>query len=186
MNTTTMERPPLVQVIGTVIGITPAPAANRSGKIKLDDGKILSAFPDKLQHVYEGHTYDFGCVETNKAGVIYRDVKAVRPAAQQPQRQAPVAPPRAQASQVRPAPAQRSEPIEPPRHEPQRQPQNGNGGGYYKSTDPRDAKRMWMCSQLNALITSRQVVISTDGITEANRMLSEAYDVTIGQEDTAG
>ena len=183
MNTMTMERPPLVSIVGTVVNISPAPAGNRSGKIKLDDGRILSAFADKLQMIEIGGTYDFGCVVTQKAGVNYHDVKAIRPA----QSQQYSAPPRSQPSRVAPGETQRSAPVN--QHvDPPRQPSNGNGnnGAYYRPTSPKDARRMFICSQMNALIQSHQIApLNAQSIADAIAMLAEAYDATLGQEDAA-
>ena len=168
----TME---LTKIVGTVHHITPAPAANRSGRIKLDSGQILSAYPEKLKNLSEGDTCEFGCTETHKGGVIYYDVKTVLPATppnivltpegQRHQRQASTVT-NGHSVGTRKAPM--------------------NGEQYYKPTSPRDSKRMFVCSQMNALIASRQVVLTTEGIAEAIKMISEAYDQTIGLEDTAG
>ena len=182
MNTVTTERPPLTKIVGTVADITAAEARNKPGKIELEDGKILRAFADKLQMVQVGGTYDFGCERNEVGGVTYNNVKAIR-ASSAPQHQHP----RAQAQHAR-QDVQRSEPPEPER-QPQRQPNNGgngNGGNYYRPTAPKDARRMFICSQMNALITSHQVQPNAQAIADAIAMLSEAYDATLGQEDAAG
>ncbi|MGA9855087.1 MAG: hypothetical protein WBR29_07420 [Gammaproteobacteria bacterium] len=179
MNTTVMERPPLVSVVGTVVHMSAAPAANRSGKIKLDNGAILSAFPDKLQQIAEGHVYDFGCVETNKLGVIYRDVKTVRLIPQPEVFRQHSTPPRSQSARQTPAPAQRSAPVnahvDPP-HNPQ--PQNGNGGPFYKATHPRDARRMWVSKMLGDLVQAHQVTSDKESIRRAIIDLCELYEET--------
>lgn len=187
MNTAVLERPPLVTISGTVLEIVPAPASNRSGKIKLDDGKILSAFPDKLSAIVEGGSYDFGCTETNKSGVIYRDVKTVRTAAAPASGYAGQHTRHAAPAQPRPAAVRQSAPVEPAHREPPRQerPQSNGNGNYYRPTSPQDARRMFLCSQLNAMITSHQVTMTSQGIAEAIAMLAEAYDATIGAEDQA-
>lgn len=143
-----------------------------SGSIKDTNGDYYGVHKSRLHDFAVGQAYEFD-FSVSDSGYRNVDVKTIQPlAAARPQQ-------RAQAHEQR-QDVQRSAPVEPPKNG------NGNGNGYYKSTDPKDAKRMWMCSQLNALITSRQVVISTEGIAEANRMLSDAYDQTIGQEDAAG
>jgi len=55
---------------------------------------------------------------------------------------------------------------------------------YDRPTHPRDAKRMFICSQMNAMISSRQIVLQADIIAEAIEMLAKAYDQTLGTEDT--
>lgn len=172
MNTMTMERPPLVSIVGTVINISPAPAGNRSGKIKLDDGRILSAFADKLQMIEIGGTYDFGCVVTQKAGVNYHDVKAIRPAAQQYS-----APPRSQPARQAPGETQRSAPVN--QHvDPPRQPSNGNN--YYRPTAPRDAERMFVCANLGHFIDRGAVSLEAGQMVDAVNILREVWQSTFG------
>lgn len=169
MNTAVLERPPLTQIIGTVVKIIDPPAANKPGKIHLDDGKILSAFAEKISYVQPGGTYDFGC----KINGVYKNVHTVRPAAA----------PRAQAQTAR-QPVRQSAPVEPPHQEPQRPTQNGNGNNqYFRPTSPKDARRMFICSQMNALITSHQVQPNAQAIADMIQMLADAYDATLGAED---
>jgi hypothetical protein len=177
MNTMTAERPPLTQIIGTVVFKSPAPAPNRSGKLKLEDGKILSAFPDKLVLVEVGGTYDFGCVVTEKQGVNYHDVKVVRPAPQAPQPSHRAQPELAQ-SRPQPQQQQRSAPMDQASTQQRKPPPD-----YNRQTHPVDSRRMFICSQLNAMIQSRQLVLDTVPIIEAIDMLIRAYDQTLGQED---
>lgn len=179
MNTTTMERPPLIKIVGTVEEILSAPARNKPGRIKLTDGKSLSAFADKLQMVEYGRTYDFGCERNEVNGVIYHNVKAVRETTAEAQLRQTRA--QAQNGAQNAAPRQ-SAPIEPPQHE--HRPNNGgNGNNYFRPTSPKDAKRMFICSQLNAIITSRQIDLDANSIAATIEMLTDAYDRTIGLDD---
>jgi hypothetical protein len=183
MNTTVMERPPLVSIVGTVLNITPALAANRSGKIKLDDGKILSAFPDKLQIIEVGRSYDFGCVVTQKAGVNYHDVKAIR-AAPQPQafRAPPSHAPAVRATDNYPShqAARRDAAAQPQRTAPvQHEAPQHTANDYNRQTHPADARRMFVCAQISALIKSHQlqvVPLNPVAITETIDLLAKAYD----------
>lgn len=145
-----------------------------SGSIKDANGDYYGVHKSALNRFQEGAEYEFD-FSTNGA---FRniDVKTIQPiASARPQQ-------RAQAHEQR-QDVQRSGPVEP-----QRQPHgggNGNGGNY-RPTHPRDARRMFICSQMNALITSHQVQPNTQSIADAIAMLAEAYDATIGQEDAAG
>ena len=63
---------------GTVVAIAPSPAANRSGKIKLQEGDVLYAFPEKLKLVAEGVRYEFDVEPYVKEGKQYLNVKNLR------------------------------------------------------------------------------------------------------------
>ena len=197
MNTQTLERPTIRTATITVQFVNEPKGRARSGSIKDIDGIYFWVKPDMLAEFQPGEQHDIEYTETVSEGFTNRTIKAHRLVLQEqrpasaPQRQAPLstdptnypsrnAPPRAQA-QTRSDPVQRSAPVDPP--PPQRQPQNGNGNGYYRPTSPKDARRMFICSQMNALITSHQVRPNTDDIAAAIAMLSDAYDMTLGQED---
>lgn len=65
-------------------------------------------------------------------------------------------------------------------------PQQQNGkkmDQYFKPTSPRDSKRMFICSLMNAMIQSRQVVLDNGPLSDAITMLADVYDRTIGKED---
>lgn len=189
MNTAVMERPPLVSIIGTVVHKSPAPAANRSGKIKLDNGAILSAFPDKLAQIEEGHAYDFGCVESNKSGVIYRDVKTARLVPQPqafhaPESHAPASairsqqqqstPPRSQAARTAAADQQRSAPVN-DRPEPQQffEP---------KPRKPSDSKQIWVCAMLRADIEANRVGADETELDARAEMWGRIWERRFGQD----
>lgn len=168
----------LTQIIGTVHQITPAPAANRSGRIKLDSGQILSAYPEKLKLAVEGGTYEFGCSETHKGGVVYYDVKIVRPveAVDASQFRAPVARPQRGPT----APQQSPAPVVKPA------PSNGNGNGYYRPTSPEDKKSMFRCACVTAAIKSRQVALTRDTLAELIAEIDAAYDMAVIENLAAG
>jgi hypothetical protein len=62
-----------------------------------------------------------------------------------------------------------------------------NAQQYYqpRPTAPRDAKRMALCSWMNAFIQTGRVERSKEAVVETIMMLSDAYDETIGQDDQA-
>ena len=199
--TTNTERPPLVKIVGTVADIILASAHNKPGKIELESGKILHAFSDKLQMVRKGEAYDFGCEPTEFRGVLNHTVRAVR-AAGGPSKQlgstpgsfvtheevlAQRRPQRAIDAQTVLLNAGRQEPRgdftefrEPVQ---QVKPQTQQSKDYYKPTNPRDAKRMALCSWINAFIQTGRVERSKEAVVETIMMLSDAYDETIGQDD---
>lgn len=201
--TTQADRPPLVKIVGTVADITLASAHNKPGKIELESGKILYAFPDKLQMIKKGETYDFGCETTEFRGVLNHTVRAARAAGgsdklgpapsnfvtteevlaqRRPQPQRAID---AQAVLLNSGQSARQEPRgdftefrEPAQTKAPLQSQN-----YYKPTNPRDAKRMALCSWINAFIQTGRVERSKEAVVETILMLSDAYDETIGQDD---
>lgn len=160
MNEPATKLPPLVDVEGVIAEIIPAPAPNRSGRVVLEDGKRLGAFPDKLAKLAEGQAYRFGCTKRVVDGVVYHDVKTWKHLTPNGHQAEPVTRPQA--------------------------PQQGNGkkmDQYFKPTSPRDSKRMFICSLMNAMIQSRQVVLDTGPLTDAVTMLGDVYDRTVGKED---
>ena len=50
-------------------------------------------------------------------------------------------------------------------------------GNYRQVTHPTDAKSMFVCSQINAMITSHQIEMTVEAVARAIRMLGEAYDL---------
>jgi hypothetical protein len=156
----TVDRAPLERATITVKSVV----HNGPGKpsvIKDTAGLSFGIWPDKAGAVQAGSTYE---IEFDMNG-SYRNIKTVR-------------------ASDRPGPApeqftggQRQAAPPPPAH------REGNGGGNYRPTAPRDARRMFLCSQLNALITSHQVQPTSQAIADAIMMLSDAYDATIGRED---
>lgn len=185
MNTaSTMEREPLISIVGTVLGKAPAPSARQPGKVKLTSGQVLQAFPEKLQQIVEGQSYDFGCSTSEFKGVIHNTIRSMRaaPAAQpSPQYSAP---PRSQPQRTAPADPQRSAPVN--QHVPPPQsstPQNGNGN--YRPTSPKDARRMFLCASFTAFVKAGRVERNRDAMAETLDMLSEVYDEKIGIDDAA-
>jgi hypothetical protein len=177
MNTATLERPQQGQLEYTTITVAyvnePKPG-QKSASIKDVDGVYYWIKPAEQRNYQPGASYEVGFATTQSNGYTNRLIKSAAPV--QPRQPAPQ---RAQPMQAR-EPVQRSEPI------PAAQPAHGanhNGNGYYRPTSPRDARRMFICSQMNAIITSRQVQLSADAIADAIRMLSDAYDATLGTED---
>jgi hypothetical protein len=174
MNTATMERPPLVKIVGTVANIVLAEATNKPGKIELTSGKVLRAFADKLQQVKKGDTYDFGCEPNEFRGVLNHTVRAVRAAQATPE------PQRAMPAQAQREPTRQSAPIEPPR-QPPTQP---NGNGHYRPTHPRDAERMFVCSTLNAYIQTGRVECVEDELIARVNTLRNVWQATFGGDAT--
>jgi hypothetical protein len=167
MNTQVLEHGQI-----TIQRIFPAKAANKSATIRDMDGQMFSIWPTNLGIYREGETYDIEFTSNEKNGVVYRDIKRGTLAA----RPSPAGPNIVTGAQVR-------EFASPP-PKPQGKPMDGSN--FYKPTSPKDARRMFICSQMNALIQSRQIVpLNSQTIADHIAMLAEAYDATIGQEDVS-
>lgn len=161
MNTVALQQARFEQGTITVERIFPAKAQGKSANIKDTSGLLFGVWPDKLGLFNVGGTYEIEYSSKVSNGVTYRDIKTVKMVA----RDEP--PPQASRSA---APAATSP--------------NGNGSGqYFRPTSPKDARRMFICSQMNALITSHQVQPTAQGVADAIVMLADAYDATLGRED---
>lgn len=152
----------------TVQNIMPAAAANKSARIKDTDGVIFSIWPDKLNGINIGETYEIDFVLNG----AYRNIKAIRTA----QRPGP-APAQFTAGQQQPARSLSSAAAPPTGPQ-----QNGNGQ-YYRPTSPRDSERMFTCSTLNAFIQTGRVDCHRDALAQIINELRAAYAMTFGQDD---
>lgn len=151
----------------TVAQIMPAPGPGKSARIKDTDGMMFGIYPDKMNGVEIGGAYEIEFTAKVSNGVTYRDIKAIRGT----QRPGP-APEQFTAGR----PQQAAKPAA-------SQPNGQQNGNYFRPTAPKDARRMFICSQINALITSHQVRADVQSIANAIAMLCDAYDATLGQED---
>jgi hypothetical protein len=147
----------------TVQNIMPAAAANKPARIKDADGVIFSIWPDKLNGIAVGETYEIEFVLNG----AYRNIKTIRIA----QRPGP-APSQFTAGQPQqPARSLSSAAAPPP------------NGQYYRPTAPRDSERMFCCSTLNAFIQTGRVDCHRDVLAQAINELRAAYAMTFGQDD---
>lgn len=152
----------------TVAHITPAPGPGKSARIKDTDGMMFGVWPDKLNGVVPGGTYEIEFIAKVSNGVTYRDIKAIRvsdrpgPAPDQ----FTAGRPQQVAAQAKPSAAQ----------------PNGNGQ-YYRPTAPRDSERMFVCSTLNAFIQTGRVDCHREVLAAAINELRAAYAATFGAED---
>lgn len=149
----------------TVARILQPKAPRKPAWIEGADGVRYSIWPDKLGQFREGESYEIEFQTSNG----YHNIKSAR-AATKPS----PAPGQFTGGRSNPPARSLSSAASPPAGAPQ---QN------YRPTAPKDARRMWLCSQLNAMIESRQVSLTTESLIEANRMLMDVYDATIGLED---
>jgi hypothetical protein len=165
----------LVRLHGTVVNILDSTAPNRSGKIKLQSGEVLCAFPDKLNLVQMGNSYAFDV----KANGRFLDVKAVTPLS--PTATAPRQPVPQREALPAPQAQQTAREFDPP---PPRKPAaSSNGNQFYRPTAPRDAERMFVCSTLNAFIQTGRINISTEGLVQHIKVLRAAWEATFGQDE---
>jgi hypothetical protein len=172
MNTQTMERPKTEHAVITVQFANEKKGGQRNASIKDVDGLYYWIKPEDLHHYHPGETYEVEFITTQSNGYTNRTIKNAAPVERQPQR--------AQPAQAQRDPVRQSAPVEQPR---QPQPGNGNGNNYSKATSPKDARRMFLCSQLNAVIASGRVDLNAQALANMITELSAAYDATIGRED---
>jgi hypothetical protein len=168
----------LTTLRGTVVAIAPAPAANRSGKIKLQSGEILYAFPEKLKLVQAGGAYEFGVEPYVKEGKQFLNVKTL-----------------ANLDPIKPNPnfiqpeeiaAQRRSPTQPqnaPAKASAKPDSNGFGSNNYRPTHPRDARRMFLTATLGHYIETGRVDLKAQAIGDAMVEILQAYDSVIGREE---
>jgi hypothetical protein len=159
MNTVALQQPRFEQGTITVDRIFPAKAQGKSANIKDTSGLLFGVWPDKLGLFNVGETYEIEFSSKVSNGVTYRDIKTAKMVARSE-------PPSLQSGATRTA-----------------SPPGAPSGQYFRPTSPKDARRMFICSQMNALITSHQVQVSAQGIADSIVMLADAYDATLGRED---
>jgi hypothetical protein len=190
----------LTTIRGTVVAIAPAPASNQSGKIKLQDGMILSAFKEKLDLVYAGESYAFGVqIKPGEKGRVFHNVKSVTPLAlikDNPQfvstaevvaQRRPTAqaqPPQRQHQAEQPGNAHAN--WTPPRQEPMAPPAQHGAAfpvEWQRPTHPRDSRRMFVCAMLGQDIAAGRVAHNEDDYVLRVEMWSRVYDRTFGLSD---
>lgn len=178
MNTATLEHATV-----TVQYVNPPKGNAVSGSIKDTNGDYYGVHKSALSKFAEGGRYEFD-FSTNGA---FRnvDTKTIQPlangraistdASNYPSRNAA---PRTQAQHAQ-QDVKRSPPIETGN--------NGNGNYYQrKSTDPKDAERMFVCSTLNAFISTGRINDDVTTLTRAVQDLRQVWADTFGQDDAAG
>lgn len=175
----TIDRPPLERAVITIDRIIDPKGPGKPAAIKTTNGMSFGIWPDKTAGVRVGEVYEIE-FDTNGA---YRNIKTIRASGRPGPAPSQFTTGAQDYGQQQNAPRQvQTAAAEPQRQAPQ-QNGNGNGGNYYRPTSPKDSRRMFICSQMNALITSHQVQVTAQGIADAIMMLSDAYDATLGRED---
>jgi hypothetical protein len=120
------------------------------GNIIAADGRKFGCFREKFGLFQVGGTYD---VEISDGQ--YQNVVSAKPvAAASPQDQ-----------QAATAPAASS---------------NGHGNGNYRPTDPTDAKRIFVCANLTAMIRAGKVENTKESVWATTQLLCQVYDHTFG------
>lgn len=156
MNTMTMERPSQLEYATiTVAYVNEKKAGQRNASIKDTDDLYYWVKPEDLHNYVKGGRYEISFVTTQSNGYTNRTIKsaeAVQPA--------------------RPQQQQRNAPVQ------QEAPQT-NHADYNRQTHPADARRMWICAQMTALIKSHQIVVDPVALTEGIDMLAKAYDQSV-------
>jgi hypothetical protein len=183
---------------GTVVAKAPAPNPKSPGKIKLNDGTILSAFAEKLAMVHEGGSYAFGIVSNaGTNGKTYLNIKTIEPLGDIPDDPQFMTSPRAEPRQAAPAanghanwrPAPQAKPAEPPHQQaPVAQPRQYGAAfpvEWNRPSHPRDSKRMFVCANLGKDIEAGRVPDHEDAYVERTLMWGRVYDRTFGLDDPA-
>jgi len=177
----------MTTIQGTVVAKAPAPSPKSPGKIKLADGTILSAFPEKLALVQEGGSYAFGITfsQGNK-GQTFRNIASIdpldpiRPNPQFVTRQEIEAQRRPTASAQPPQRQQQAEQFNPPppRREPQAQPPQHGAAfpvEWNRPTHPRDSRRMFVCAMMTTEIAAGRVLADEEAYAERVAMWSRIH-----------
>jgi hypothetical protein len=167
MNTATLERPSQLEYATiTVAYVNPPKPGQKSASIKDTDGLYYWIKPAEMQDYVPSKSYKVGFSVTRSNDFTNRTIKSAEPVQQQ----------RAQAARSAPQPQQRSAPVQHDAH--QAAPQNGNG--YYRPTSPADKQSMFICSQMNALISSRQIApFNEETIATHIVMLARGYRIAM-------
>jgi len=159
----------------TVAAIYPAKAANKSATIKDANGLFFSVWPKDLGIYRQGEAYEIEFTSNEKNGTIYRDIRSGRLVTP------PSPPPPQFTAQHGPQPPVR--PLAAAAQPGERKDGGPGGSGYYRPTSPRDARRMFLCSTLNAFIQTGRIELHRDHILQAITEITTAYDNSIGLED---
>jgi hypothetical protein len=149
----------------------PKQPGGKRGSVKSTDRELFGVPIEMLDQFIPGETF---LVEFNETQWQGRPFKSITRVLDQPRATEPAsATPLDTASEADTAPAPSAQ------HNSTAFTRNGST---YRATDPVDARRMFVCSLMNALITSRQVKPDAQSIAETITMLCKAYDATLGEK----
>jgi hypothetical protein len=137
----------------TVKLINPPGSTGRGSIVGMDDQR-LGVFSEKVGLFEVGKTYEIEFTETDRGGKTLRNVKSAT-------LKAGASPPAQQAAAV-------------PSNG------NGNGNGHYRPTDPTDAKRIFVCANLTAMIRAGKVDNTKESVWATTQLLCQVYDHTFG------
>jgi len=158
----------------TVRNTKPSPGPRRSASVFDTDGVMYGIWPDKLAQIAPGESYEIEFTSKIVNGVTFRDIKQFRVATP------PGPAPRQFTAQHQPQPRPLSSAATQPGEK------NGSSNGaYYRPTSPRDARRMFLCSTLNAFISTGRIDPHRDHLKQVIVEILAAYDATVGLEDQA-
>jgi hypothetical protein len=171
MNTQTIDRPAIKTAMVTVQYVNPAKSPGKSGSIKDVDGQYFGVRPAMLSSFEPGEAYHVEFTEKVNSGVLYRDI--VR-----------IVQPQSQGISPRQADFLTREEIEAQRRPQRTAPMNAHtpapAPNYRQQTHPADARSMFVCSQLNAMIQTHQIELTVEAVARAIQMLGQAYDLGNG------
>lgn len=159
----------------TIANIYPAKPGKKTATIKDVDGQLFSVWPNLLPQFRPNETYEIEFTSKDVNGVTYRDIKSGRVSAR------PSPAPAQFTGGQSPAPRSLSSAATPEAG------RNGSekpgGSAFYRPTSPRDARRMFLCSTLNAFIQTGRIDAHRDHLKAVIVEILAAYDATVALDD---
>ena len=137
------------------------------GNIKDTNGQPWLVVPSMLPRFAEGETYKVEYTESHADnGMIFRHVKNLY---------------QAEPSRAMQTPPERTAPI--PQSTRQTNGKKMDQSNFYRPTSPRDSERMFVCSTLNAFISTGRVNNEVEVLVEYVNALRQVYQRTFGADD---
>lgn len=137
----------------TVARIDPPPAGRPSGNIIGTNSEIIGAYPDKLSQFVVGHAYEIEYTEKPWNNKMFKNLKSFTE-------------------------------VEAAKTPAATLPSQGGGSapqnGYYRPTDPADAKRIFVCANLTAMINAGKVENTKESVWATTQLFCQVYDHTFG------
>ncbi len=139
-------------ILTMTIKLINQPGSTGRGSIVGTDDQRLGVFPEKVGLFEIGKTYEIEYTESDRNGRRLRNVKSATLKAG--------ASPQDQQTATAPQP---------------------NGNGHYRPTDPTDAKRIFVCANLTAMIRAGKVENTKESVWATTHLLCQVYDHTFGR-----
>jgi hypothetical protein len=134
----------------TVAEIKLPPAGKERGNVITTEGRKYGLFREKASLLQLNCTYEAEVTDGQYCNIV--SVKLLSATSPQPQ-------------QAASAPSMNG---------------TGNGNGHYRPTDPADAKRIFVCANLTAMIRAGKVENTKESLWATTQILCQVYDHTFG------